>query len=76
MIFKKKEDVIQLHTYAMIIVFNNDQAQSYKFTNVKAATPDAAIDKMKNYVATHGYFGSMDKDAVIAKLSVVEIHEI
>ena len=74
-LFKKKEDECQLHTYEMTIVFNNDLVQSYKFTNVKAVTPDEAVGKMKNYVATNGYFGNMTKEAVMAKLSVIDIKE-
>ena len=72
---KKEEDEIQLHTYEMTIVFNNDLARSYKFTNVKAAAPEEAVNKMKHYVATNGYFGNMTKEAVIAKLSVIDIKE-
>jgi hypothetical protein len=74
---KKKEDdaICPQHTYSMTILFNNDRSLPYTFTNVKAATSDAAVEKMKRYVATNGYFGSMSADAVIEKLSAIDVVE-
>lgn len=78
-LFKKKieeDDAIRpRNTYGMTILFNEDPTQSYKFSNVRAATSDAAVEKMKRYVATNGYFGTMSKEAVIEKLSAIDVTE-
>lgn len=62
--------------YSMTIVFNNDHSQQYRFTNVPAGSSDEAVDKMKSYVAKNGWFGNMKHDAIVAKLSAVDIREV
>lgn len=73
---RQEDDVMEQHTYAITILFNNDQTHCYKFTNVPAATSEEAIDKMKRYVAVNGHFGSMSADEVFNKLSATDVQEI
>ena len=73
---KKEDDAICPHnTYSMTILFNNDRSLPYSFTNVKAATSDAAVEKMKRYVATNGYFGTMSQESVLENLSAIDVVE-
>ena len=79
-LFKKKNEednaIKPQNTYGMTILFNEEPSLSYKFSNVRAATSDAAVEKMKRYVATHGYFGAMHEEDVIKRLSAIDVVEI
>ena len=78
MIQRKKEgnNIRSFNSYELTLVFNNDRSQQYRFTNVPAATQEAAIDKMKKYVARNGWFGNMKTEDIIAKLTAIDVRAV
>lgn len=71
-----QREIANKRRYAMSIIYNNDQAYTYKFTNVVATGPNEAIDAMKRFVAKNGWFGNAKPTDIIAKLSAIDVREI
>lgn len=71
-----KTHLPKLKKYALTIIYNNENAYPYNFTNVIARTSEEAVCKMKAYVANSGRFIRVNKDAVIANLKAINVRVI